>query len=433
MGAATTTGQPAGPVTTTTTAPRPTSAQAAQALTWGLVAVALLALAVVEWTRPVAEPVAAVAADSFLSAEAVQRATEFRQPLRWASLLSLLLRMGVAGAGMWWLHRRRASQPRASRWRRCLGAAAIASALWAATDVVRFPLQAWAWSRSADVGLSTQTFWQWARDWLIEAGPYWLGVGICVAVAVWLAERLPRLWVPVAGLLGGLVGVVMILISPLLFEPLLLSFTPLPEGPLRQDILDLVAAAEEGDSPVRADLLVADASRRTTASNAYVSGIGGTRRIVLYDTLLADAPDEEVLAIVAHELAHDRNGDLERTAVSLMALSVLLVAAVGWKLGDRLPPPGGRIDPRTAGIAVALVILLLAGLGPLERGVSRRSESAADAGALALTGDPAAYTAMMTGLAERNLSDPDPPGWYVTLFHSHPPIGQRIARAQQEG
>src|SRR5207248_550589 len=93
---------------------------------------------------------------------------------------------------------------------------------------------------------------------------------------------------------------------PVLVEPVFNRFTPMPPGPLRTDLLAL--AARDG-VPVR-DVLVADASRRTRAVNAYVSGLGPIRRIVVYDTLLDQAPPAEVESVVAHELGHAKDNDV---------------------------------------------------------------------------------------------------------------------------
>jgi STE24 endopeptidase len=398
----------------------------APALLWALAGIAVAAMVVGELTRPLADATVAVDPRTFLSDEQIDRAAGFRAPLRVASIASILLRAAIGVAAVAWLWNRSGPVPDA-RWRRCGLAGLAGAAVWALADVARLPLQVWAWSRSVEAGLSTQSLPQWAGDWLLVAVPTWAGVAITVAAGVWAVERLPRTWVPVGGLVGGAVGVVVVLVSPLLLEPLLLSFTPLPDGPLRQDIAALVEATGED---VDAELLVADASRRTTASNAYVSGLGQTRRIVLYDTLLADAPDDEVLAIVAHELAHDVNGDLERGAAAVSGGAVLLLALLSVVLRGRLRRPDGVVSPAAAAMAVGVVLVVLVATTPVERWASRRAEHAADAGALALTMDGPAYAAMMAGLATRNLSDPDPPRWYVAIFHTHPPVAERIGRAR---
>jgi STE24 endopeptidase len=390
-------------------------------------AVAVAALVALEVTAPRAAAVDPTAPTAFLDAAAIARAEAFRGPLRLASVAALLLRAAAALAVLrwgarWWQARWDAERRR----RRRLPAIALAAvAAWAVTDLVRLPLQVWAWRRSVEVGLSTQDLAGWARDLAVQVLPHWAGVGVVAVAAVALHDRAPRLAAPLAGLLGGVAGAALIVVSPIVLEPLLHTFTPLPPQPLRTAIAEAAAAAG-----VQADVLVADASRRTTASNAYVSGIAGTRRIVLYDTLLRDAPDAEVLAVVAHEIAHDRNRDVERRAAQLVGVTTLLAVAVVLLLGPRLTDGSGRIDPAGATRAVALLVMLLVLLGPVERWSSRRAEAAADATALTLTGDPAGYRDMLVGLARRGLADPDPPGWATALFASHPPTAARIGRAE---
>ncbi len=395
---------------------------------WGMAIVALAGLVLVEITRPLAPAVQAVDPTTFLDLASIRAAQAYRQPLRFAALLSLVLRAGTATAVLLWLRDRdTAAMTTVRRWR-LLRVGLAGLAVWAAMDVVRLPVQIWAWDRSVDVGLSTQNFLQWFGDWVLQTIPYWIGVGLAVMGAAWLRDRLGRHWVPVAGVCGGVIGVVMIFVGPLLFEPLLFDFTPLPQGDLRDAIVQLLVRADE---PADAQLLVADASRRTTTSNAYVSGLGGTRRIVLYDNLIDDAPAEEIVSIVAHELGHAQHHDIERRAIGLIGVSVLLVAAV-----NRLSPLHiVSKRPTSASMAarsVAITLILLVVFAPVEGWVSRRSEAAADARALEVTVDPDAYRSMMIGLGQRNLTDPSPPSWVVTLFYSHPPIGSRIARAASD-
>src|SRR5206468_476323 len=122
-------------------------------------------------------------------------------------------------------------------------------------------------------------------------------------------RRAPRAWwLPGAGVVVAATGAV-VFASPVLLDPLFNRFRPLPEGPLRRDVLDLADRAG-----VRVgEVYVVDASRRTTAANAYVTGLGPTKRVVLFDTLLgahageaggSDFTPDETRLVVAHELAH---------------------------------------------------------------------------------------------------------------------------------
>jgi STE24 endopeptidase len=227
-------------------------------------------------------------------------------------------------------------------------------------------------------------------------------------------------------------------VGPVLIEPLFNRFRPLEPGPLRARLLELAAAM---GVPVR-DVLVADASRRTTRVNAYVSGLGRTRRVVVYDTLLAGAgagtpgsggADDEVALVAAHELAHVRHRDVlwgTLGSAALAAVSVLAVVALfeleGVRrvlavtgLGDPLAVPG---------------LLLLAALGgllaaPVASAISRWAEARADWVALEVTRDPVTAVAVERRLALENRADLRPNRLLVALFASHPITMARIAQA----
>jgi STE24 endopeptidase len=206
-------------------------------------------------------------------------------------------------------------------------------------------------------------------------------------------------------------------------------FTPLAAGPLRTD---LIAMADRDGVGVR-DVLVADASRRTRAVNAYVSGIGPTRRIVVYDTLLREASPAEVQSVVAHELGHARDGDVVTGtvvgALGAASAACLLYLMGGWTGLLRLARVDSLGEPRA--VALLLAIVAVAGLvaGPAQAAISRRIESRADRHALALTGDATTFAAMQARLSRVNLGDPDPNPVEHLLFGSHPTTVQRMAAA----
>jgi STE24 endopeptidase len=185
--------------------------------------------------------------------------------------------------------------------------------------------------------------------------------------------------------------------------------------------------------PVR-DVLVADASRRTTALNAYVSGLGPTRRIVIYDTLLREAPPEQVRAVVAHELGHAKRGDV-LTGTLIGAFGAAAGVCALYLLGSwagllRRAGVESIVDPR--GLALLVAVTTLAGLValPLQNALTRRIEARADAHALALTDDPSTVEQMEARLATTNLADVDPPRWHYLIFASHPSIVERMAAAR---
>jgi STE24 endopeptidase len=204
----------------------------------------------------------------------------------------------------------------------------------------------------------------------------------------------------------------------------------MPSGELRTSLLSL---AEEDGVPVK-DVLVADASRRTSSLNAYVSGLGATRRIVVYDTLIDSASDREIELIVAHELGHAKERDvvwgtvMGAVGVAFLVCLLALLGRSGWFL-DR-----AGVRAVGDGRSIALLLALVAVIGflatPAQNLVSRRIETRADVQALDLTHAPDASIAMQKRLSTRNLSDLDPSPLVFGMFATHPTGPQRIALAR---
>ncbi|HEX5968657.1 MAG TPA: M48 family metalloprotease, partial [Intrasporangium sp.] len=206
---------------------------------------------------------------------------------------------------------------------------------------------------------------------------------------------------------------------------------PMPAGPLRDELVTM--AARDG-LPVR-DVLVADASRRTTGLNAYVSGFGATRRLVVYDTLLREAPAGEVRSVVAHELGHARHRDPELGtllgAIGAAAAVVALYLVGHWDALLRRSGVDSIGSPRAMALVLALVVLAGLVSGPVQNLVSRRIEARADHHALGLTHDPATFATMQLRLAELNIADVHPPRIEYVLFATHPDTVERIAAARE--
>jgi len=279
-------------------------------------------------------------------------------------------------------------------------------------------------------GLSTQTWGSWTLDRLRATG---IGLAILLVVLYGLyalVHATPRWWWIPGAALGALLVVVISFLYPVLIEPVFNKFTPMPAGELRTSLLDL--ASRDG-VPVE-DVLVADASRRTTALNAYVSGLGSTRRIVVYDTTLQELKPEEIRSIVAHELGHVKHRDVwYGTALGALgmaaAVCVLYLLLGSQRLLDRAGV-SSLGDARSLPLVLALVTVLTTLGGPVQLLMSRRIEARADVHALDLTGDPATFIAMQRRLAVANLSDLDPLPLVYGLFASHPTAPERIALAR---
>jgi STE24 endopeptidase len=313
---------------------------------------------------------------------------------------------------------------RGPRWVRVL---AGVIGIYGVSLVIKWPLGMWVESVLRDYGLSTQDWAEWTADRLknfaLQAGLS----AVVILVVVALARKWPRTWWIPASIGAFLLTVVLSFVYPVLVEPVFNDFTPLAKGPLRTELLAM--AARDG-VPV-SDVLVADASRRTTALNAYVSGFGATRRIVIYDNLLREPPGETQL-IVAHELGHAKNDDvLHGTLVGGLGAAfgtcLLFLAAQGLRRRAGVESLG---DPRVAGLLVGLISLGTVLSGPAENVVSRRIEARADVHALQLTRDPDTFIAMQKRLAIRNISDLSPNTVEYILYASHPSTPERIALAR---
>jgi STE24 endopeptidase len=298
---------------------------------------------------------------------------------------------------------------------------------------VGLPFSVRAYRQDARAGLATQRLGGFLRDWAKARAVGLVLVGLPVTALVLGARWRPPGWPVVAAVAAVLLVLALAVAGPVLIEPLFNRFRPLEPGPLRARLLELAAAMEV---PVR-DVLVADASRRTTRVNAYVSGLGRTRRVVVYDTLLASAGStgaaDEVALVAAHELAHVRHRDVlwgTLGSAALAAVSVLAVVALFdlervrrafavTGLGDPLASPG---------------LLLLAALGgllaaPVASAISRWAEARADWVALEVTRDPVTAVAVERRLALENRADLRPNRLLVALFASHPVTMARIAQA----
>jgi Zn-dependent protease with chaperone function len=278
-------------------------------------------------------------------------------------------------------------------------------------------------------GLSTQSL----AGYLGDAGKG-LAVEVVIAVVaavgfVAIARWFPRQWPGVAAVAGMILTILLVFVAPAVFEPLFNRFRPVdPE--LRQRVMALAARAGVDVDRV----LVADASRRTTTLNAYVSGLGATKRVVLYDTLLARSSPDEIDLVVAHELAHVAHRDeLKSTAysaagvVAAVVLLWLLLSSTGVRTWARA---GGPADPFV--IPFVALVLALAALvtAPAATWASRRMEASADRSAIELTRDPQTAIRAEVSLAGSNIADLEPNRAIVWWFFSHPPTLERIEIAR---
>lgn len=279
-------------------------------------------------------------------------------------------------------------------------------------------------------GFSTQTLTSWWLDYLKGGVLDLILSGTGVLLLFWATGRWPHTWWAAAGLfLSGWLFISAFL-WPLLVAPLFNRFQPIPEGPVKTMVTQLAGRA---GLKVK-EVLVMDASSRTTKANAYFTGLGTTKRIVLYDTLLADYPPDEVEAVIAHEMAHWQRGHILRGLLwGILAnflLLGLLYAVLKLTFTYEIARPGPY--PPHLLVAMLLFLQLMSFLGqPVPNAISRRYETEADRVALELTGNPGAMIRLQVDLARKNLGDIAPPPFIAWLTASHPSPLERIQNAER--
>jgi STE24 endopeptidase len=370
-----------------------------------------------------------VNASDLFAHEEIERARRYHRPLYRALAADLVLELGVllaiafgppgdwlfdATGGPWWA--------------RTIELAALVAGVG---TLVRLPLSMWrGWVHERRWGFSTQTLrgWLWDRLKGLVVGVALSGVAL--AALVGSARAWPGWWPAVAAPGAAALTLVLSLIAPVVFERLFNRFWPLPDASLASELREL---SERAGVPVRT-MLVTDASRRTRKHNAYVSGLGPTRRLVVFDTLLDEAPRGELRGVVAHELGHRRYRHVAAGTLLGMAGAAVAVLVL-WGLlswGGLVSAAGasGAADPRVVPLVVLAVWLLELAALPFETWLSRRWERAADRFALELTGDGEAIEGMHRRLALANLADLDPPPLLYKLLFTHPTPPERVAAAR---
>lgn len=354
----------------------------------------------------------------YFSAAHLDRSEAFRSGQRWLFAGRLVLEGGV-------LLVLALRVPGLLRGRPVLAGAAAGAAISVALAVATLPVSAVARQRAVDVGLVTQSWAGWAGDVLRSQA---IGAGLGAAGGALLVFGMRRFgrrwWIPGAAVVVAF-GAFTTYAWPVVLDPLFNRFEPLAPGPVRSEVVRLAdrAGIDVGE------VFVMDASRRTTAANAYVAGLGSTKRVVLYDNLLEDFSLDEVGLVVAHELAHVRHRDLQHGLLYLAIVApfgMLAVARLSERLGGRASEPVRAV----ATTALALAIVTPA-LTAVSNQLSRTVEARADSYALRLTGDPSAQIAFQRRIAVQNVSDVDPPAVWHALFGTHPTTLERIGVAER--
>jgi STE24 endopeptidase len=387
---------------------------------WGASAFLLLRTEVPALELPRLDPA------SFFTPTEIDRIHEFTSVARWFWIASTLIELAVLALLTWrgrWLASvvRRVLRLAPAAYVRCGAAVAVCCylAMWLATIPVG-AIGHW-WFRRYD--LREQSYAAWLGDRALDRLVTTVVVALAVAVAVYLAVRLGRRWWLTGSAAIAVLGALVVLVQPLVVEPLFNRFTPIDDRNLADRIEMLGDRLGVGIESVD----VSDASRRTTTANARVTGFGPTRHVVLYDTLLDGRFTEgEIGWVSAHELAHVARSHVWKGVAWFALFAIPGLAAIAWVTERR----GGMRNPAVVPLALLCVFALSVLILPAQNSISRRYEVEADWLALSVTDDPASAIAAQRRFALTGLVDPTPPAWAQILRGTHPTTMQRIEMAK---
>lgn len=367
----------------------------------------------------------------YFSAEQIEAGREYNQMQSLVFITGFMVQTGFL---LWLVFSGRALA--LSRWGQQLtggsywgGILVFFISLWLLLRLIKLPFTIYtSYFLQQNWGFSNQTLSSWWLDYFKYAG---LDLGITtvgVVLLFWIFARWPGTW----WLMGaGFVSLWLIIQSflwPVIVSPLFNEFTPAKDPAVLSMVQEL---SQKAVLPVDR-VLVMDASQRTTKANAYFAGLGTTRRIVLYDTLLENYPFDQVKSVVAHEMAHWRQGHIVKGLAlgilgNFVVWGLLFIMVKGTLLSSLRPPPH----------AWAVVLLFFSIISfisnPVQSYISRGMEREADRVSVWLTGDAPAAVRLQVNLSTKNLSDVSPPAFIEWFSYSHPTALTRIHILQQAG
>src|SRR5688572_15998040 len=365
------------------------------------------------------------------------KAARYHRLKRQASMASIAVSLVLLGgllASGWSAGLRAISESAAARtvpvsWQVAVSIPIYVLLLSAISEVVGLPLGFYSgFLLERRYELSNETLRAWLFD---RAKAFAVGVllgGGLASLVYWCMRISPDRWWLIAGALFALLIVGLTNLAPVVLLPLFYSVKPLNRDALRARLL---ALAERAGARVLGAYEWGLAAK-TKKANAALAGIGGTRRILVSDTMLSEYSDEEIEVVLAHEIAHHVHGDIWK---GIAFESVLILAGFGLASAV-LAALSARLGLRSVADPAGLPLLLLAAGGvslvmmPVAHAMSRMYERSADRFALDLTKNPAAFISAMRRLGAQNLAEEHPSKIVQWLFYSHPPIRERIASAQ---
>ncbi|WP_429885421.1 M48 family metallopeptidase [Geoalkalibacter halelectricus] len=281
-------------------------------------------------------------------------------------------------------------------------------------------------------GFNTLTWRLWFSDLLKGTLISLVLMGLLLTGALWLVQASPAWWWLWVWGFFALFSQFVMYVSPYVIEPLFFKFEPVRRPGLEERITALMERAGLKVSRV----FQVDASRRSRHSNAYFTGIGRVKRIVLFDTLIEQMDDDEILAVLAHEVGHWKKRHVLKRLVVAQALALVALFAAHHLITAGVLP--GLLGLEQASFFAQILILSLLAtligfpLAPLSSWLSRRDEYQADHFAVELSGAPEALASGLVTLSRENLANLHPHPWYAAFHYSHPPVVERVRALRRQ-
>ena len=277
--------------------------------------------------------------------------------------------------------------------------------------------------------LSKQTIRGWAVDELKGQGIE-LVFGLLAGTVLYYLIGSTSLWWIVAAVVFAVFSILLSIILPFIILPIFYKVDPLSDMKLREDLLQMTKKAGVG----RFDrVLVADESRRSIRANAFFSGVGKSKSIVVFDTLLSNFTHREIITVVAHELGHYVNKDIWTEALTsgLLIIPPFFIADLTLRLAVSTSGLRGLTDPAGVPLIFAVLIIINFVLQPVSNGISRTVERRADEFALKVADDPDAQASTERRLADLALAVDKPNHLVEVLFYTHPSSSKRVELAEE--
>ncbi|WP_442599108.1 M48 family metallopeptidase [Neobacillus sp. D3-1R] len=299
--------------------------------------------------------------------------------------------------------------------------------------IATFPLSYISYSLSKTYHISTQSFASWMKDELID---FWINYGmmlIIVVVLYWLIKKSQKRWWLFAWILSVPFTLFLMFVQPVIIDPLYNDFYPLKNKELEKQILSLASEAN-----IPADhVYEVNMGEKTNALNAYVTGIGSNSRIVLWDTTLNRLNNDQILFIMAHEMAHYVEKHLYFGIAGYLLLSLvglyLTYRIINWVVTNwgRELKISSVADIRSLPLILMVLSILMFVSSPLSNFVSRYQEARADKYAIEMTKDSESAITGFQELTRSGLSQVNPPLLVKIFRYGHPTMLERISRIEE--